>query len=312
VWYVATVFSALLVLPVFFFGAGDNLWRWAVGFGAVPALIVLILRFMYADESPMWAAHNLGVKEAAKILQKSYGVNFDVQSHGHAEVVTPVAVLTIFKSAYRARTALVSIVSGFQSMEYYAVGFYLPVIIALIFGKGVVAIVTGTVILNLFGIVGGGTQPFLTGTLGVCRLAVVGCIVAAAGLISVGLLHGQIPALISALLIGVFILGHSFGPGSQGKTMATLSYPTEFRGTGTGWAEAMSRVGTILGFYFFPLVLAVAGLAHTLLYLSAIPIIMLISLLLIRWEPSAKDVEGDSELPVSKESLRAPTVPPTA
>jgi putative MFS transporter len=293
VWYIATVFSALLVLPVFFLGAGDNLWRWVVGFGAVPALIILILRFIYADESPMWAAHNLGVHEAARILQKSYPVEFDVQSDGAPESVKRVAVLRIFNRAYRPRTALVSIISGFQAMEYYAVGFYLPVIVALIFGQGVVAIVTGTVILNLFGIVGGGSQPFFTGTLGIRKLAVIGCIVAAAGLISVGLLHGQVSAYISALLIGVFILGHSFGPGSQGKTMAALSYPTEFRGTGTGWAEAMSRVGTILGFYIFPLVLAIAGLSHTLLYLSAIPLVMLLSLLLIHWEPTTADVEGD-------------------
>lgn len=48
---------------------------------------------------------------------------------------------------------------------------------------------------------------------------------------------------LSALLIGILIFGHSFGPGSQGKTMAALPYPTEFRGTGMGWTEAMPRLG---------------------------------------------------------------------
>jgi hypothetical protein len=55
-WYAATITSAALVLPLVFLGMDQYMWRWAVGFGAVPALIILALRFFFADESPMWAA----------------------------------------------------------------------------------------------------------------------------------------------------------------------------------------------------------------------------------------------------------------
>ena len=48
------------------------MWHWVVGFGAVPALIILALRFLFADEAPMWAAHNLGMAEAVKILRKNF------------------------------------------------------------------------------------------------------------------------------------------------------------------------------------------------------------------------------------------------
>lgn len=81
--------------------------------------------------------------------------------------------------------------------------------------------------------------------------------------------------------------------------MAALSYPTNIRATGTGWAETMSRVGTILGFYVFPLVLSVVGLSYTLLLLAAVPLTGLLALLLIRWEPIGQDTEevpGDSTL----------------
>jgi hypothetical protein len=53
----------------------------------------------------------------------------------------------------------------------------------------------------------------------------------------------------------------------------------------------MVRVGSILGFYMFPLVLATAGLSRTLLYLTAVPLVGLIALLLIRWEPIGQDIE---------------------
>jgi hypothetical protein len=74
-------------------------------------------------------------------------------------------------------------------------------------------------------------------------------------------------------------------------TMATLSYPTQFRGVGSGWGQTMVRVGSILGFYVFPLVLAAVGLAKTLLFLTIVPVVGLIGLLLIRWEPIGQDVE---------------------
>jgi MFS transporter, putative metabolite transport protein len=107
----------------------------------------------------------------------------------------------------------------------------------------------------------------------------------------VGLTNESIPTLLAALLIGIFIFGHSFGPGSQGMTMATLSYPTQFRGVGSGWGQTMVRVGSILGFYVFPLVLAAVGLTRTLLFLTIVPVIGLVALLLIRWEPIGQDVE---------------------
>lgn len=291
-WYCATVAGGIFVLLVFFAGVGDNLWRWAVGFGAVPALVVLGLRFRFADESPMWAAHHLGLNDASKILEKNFPVKTVVSPAADEVGGSRIRYGAIFQTGFLSRTILASIISGLQSMEYYAVGFYLPVIVGLILGRGLLFAIIGTIVINLFGILGGGTQPFLTHRLGVWKLAVIGCAVAAASLIVAGPTTGLIPPIVGGLLLGIFILAHSFGPGSQGKTMAAMSYPTEFRGVGTGWAEAMSRVGSILGFYVFPLVLAVAGLSHTLLYLAAIPLIMLVSLLVIRWEPVGQDVES--------------------
>ena len=79
-WYIAAASTGLFALPLYFIGVGDDLWRWAVGLGAVPALIILILRLIYIDESPMWAAHRQGLREAANILEKNYDVRVTVAS----------------------------------------------------------------------------------------------------------------------------------------------------------------------------------------------------------------------------------------
>ena len=80
-------------------------------------------------------------------------------------------------------------------------------------------------------------------------------------------------------------------------TMATLSYPTSIRGSGTGWAQGILRVGSLLGFYFFPLVLAAVGLGKTLLILSIVPLIMLVSVLIIEWDPVGKDIDAEDFSP---------------
>ena len=230
-WYVAAACTGLIALPIFFLiGESENLWRWAVGFGAVPALIILILRLIYIDESPMWAAHNQGLREAAKILENNYDVRVNIAPLEEATVRSRATLGSIFQKGLRARTALSSIIASTQSMEYFAVGFYLPSITALIFGKGALYGILGAIVFNIFGIVGGLTQSSLTQRLGIWRLAFIGYCIAAASLFVVGLTGDIISAYLGSLLIGVFIFGHSFGPGSQGMTMASLSYRTLFRG----------------------------------------------------------------------------------
>lgn len=292
VWYVAVVCTGLAVLPVYLLGGGDDLWRWAVGLGAVPAAIVLVLRLIFTEESPMWAAHQLGLAEAAKILEKSYRVRIHLEPTGTPQPrQRKVPIGAIFRQPFRARTVLASMISGTQSIQYYAVGFYIPTITALLLGSGPTYAILGTIVINLFGVLGGSVQPFVTNRFGLWRLAFIGYLIVATCMITLGLVGRTGWTYLPAFLVGLLIFGHSFGPGAQGKTMATLSYPTEFRGVGTGWAEGMSRVGTIIGFYAFPLILAAVGLPKTMLLLTVVPVTGLITLLAIRWDPAGKDVE---------------------
>src|SRR5579883_2826389 len=137
-WFAATLIGFLVILPFYLAGGGPNLWRWAVGFGAVPALVVLILRYLYMDESPMWAAHQ-SLEEAARVLRRTY--RLDVVVAPDAERPQPLSrsyslrnYLTIFSPRYRPRTILVGAMSALQSLEYYAAAFYLPVISTVLFG----------------------------------------------------------------------------------------------------------------------------------------------------------------------------------
>lgn len=297
-WYIAATCVFLAILPLYLAGVGPALWRWAVGLGAVPALAVLILRYIYMDESPMWAAHQGDLREVARIIGKSYGIRVTVAPEARAgrplaEVYSWKNYAKIFSPPYRLRTLLASIIAPTQSMEYFAVGFYLPVISLAIFGKEFINAILGAAFFNLFGILGGTWQAFLTDRVGVRRLAIIGYSLVILSLISIGVGFGHIPTPLAAALIALFIFSHSFGPGSQGMTMAALSFPTSIRGAGTGWTQAVLRAGSILGFYFFPLLRQSLTLGTTLLFLTIVPLIGLLACLLIRWEPIGKDVDAE-------------------
>lgn len=299
-WYVAASASFLIILPFYFLGAGPHLWRWAVGFGAVPAIAVLGLRKLFMEESPLWAANHLGLKETARILEATYGVKVKLDCKPEdleapeEENKPRLSYGVLFTAQYRMRTIMTTIIAATQSMEYFAVGFYLPVIAALIFGKEFLWAIVGSIVFNCFGMVGGTWQAYAVEKFGSRKLAITGYIIAFSCLLTIGLYKEQLPLYVQALLIGMFIFGHSFGPGAQGMSMATLSYPASIRGLGSGWGQTMVRVGSITGFYFFPIVLAALGLQYTLLVLSAVPAIGLITALTIKWEPVGKDIDSES------------------
>lgn len=296
-WYIAVVSATAIALPIFLVGGSENLWRWMVGLGAVPALVVLLLRLRFTEESPMWAAQNLGVAEAARILENSYRITVDVQPVHEPERVRESAwsrLKELFTDRYRTRTALASIISGTQAAQYFAVGFYIPTIAAVLFGDNLTDTILATLVVNVFGIIGGVLQSLVTVRLGMRLLAGIGYVLIIICTLGLAIGSGSISVWIATGLVALFVFGQSFGPGPQGKTMAALSYPTRLRGTGTGWAESMSRVGSILGFYIFPLLLASLGLAGTMGWLTLIPAVGLIAVILIKWNPLSAEVEDES------------------
>jgi MFS family permease len=301
-WYVAASCTGLVVLPFYLAGVGADLWRVAVGFGAVPALIILLMRFAFMNESALWAAHNVGLAEAGRILEKTYGLRVSVappSASARAPAPSRINVLEIFSAPYRFRTLLISVICATQSMEYFAVGFNLPSISTRLFGTNFIYAILGAILFNLFGIAGGGLGVVVTNRLGTRRLAIVGYALVIAALVLLYLGGPHLSLTVTALLIGLFIFGHSFGPGAQGMTMAALSYPTRIRGIGTGWGQSMVRIGSVLGFYFFPVLVAAIGFRSMMLALALVPLLGLIAAVSVAWEPVGHDPDIADELSLS-------------
>lgn len=303
-WYLATGASFLVLLPLYFIfpeNSHDDLWRWAVGFGAVPALVVMLVRHKYMDESPAWAASQGDLHRAAKILERSYGLEVDVEeSHQPArqnrrrsgDVLREFALL--FNARYRSRTILAATVSFCQSIQYYAVGFALPVIIAGFLQQDRLTAILGSLLFNLvFGVLGGLFGVRLANRLGSWKLSASGFAVCFFALVGLGLIGSPQDSgmlILSGLLIGIFVFFHSYGPGAQGMTMATLSYPTSLRGVGGGFGQAILRIGSMTSLLWFPTLSQSAG-TDVYFIVAAAPVLGLLVLAAIRWEPIGANVD---------------------
>jgi MFS family permease len=237
-WYAAISSSFLVLVPLYFLipvtSDASMLWRWAVGFGALPALVVMLVRRRYMDESASWAANQGDLPRAAGILRRSYGIDAIAEPAAAGPGPAPRRPGTggfgrLFSGRYIRRTVVSCIVSFCQSMQYYAVGFALPVIIAGLLKQGTLTTIVGSLLFNVaFGVTGGYAGARLADRWGSWRLSTVGFAACLVALVALGLLghpSGTGLLLVIGLMIGVFVFFHAGGPGAQGMTMASLSYP---------------------------------------------------------------------------------------
>jgi hypothetical protein len=103
-------------------------------------------------------------------------------------------------------------------------------------------------------------------------------------------------------MVGLFMIGHTIGPGPQGMAYGALSFPTAIRGSAVGWTQGMLRLGSFVGFLFFPMVKSAFGFTATFAAMAAIPFVIGITTLLIRWEPIGVDIEAE---PIDRQTLAA-------
>ncbi|HWU30895.1 MAG TPA: MFS transporter [Microbacterium sp.] len=305
-WYIATGFGYLLVLAVFLLlpvAQHGILWRVVVGFGAVPAIIVLLVRRKYMAESPQWLADQGDLRGAVDVMRSHHGL--DVELAPDADTARTTKARTghwrqygeLFAARYRLRTIAALCVSVFSTFGYNAVAYGTPLIIAMLFQQGPLVTILSALVINLgFGAAGGLLGVGLINRVGARRMTIIGFAIQAASLLIlafVGIPTGAL-VIISIAMLAAFVFAQAGGPGANLMSYATLSYPTRLRGVGVGFNEAVKRVFSIVSLVFFP-VLAAALSTGVFWIVALAPLAGLISLLVIRWDPTGKDVDAEDQ-----------------
>ena len=303
IWYTAVSSNLILAIGFYNLDVGDAIWRWALGSAGVVALLLLVMQAWKLVESPTWYARKERLERAADSMTKIYGEPFVAAPVEDRLPVINLAnkglanVALIFRGTYLPRTILAATVQMGQSIQYFAVGWYLPIIAIAIFGEGDFVLATvGTLIFNVFGIIGGFSSPFIAGKLGLRKASAIGFSLVFIMLLVLGFFFDSMPLWLAFIIPSLFIFFHSGGPGANGKSLSTLSFRSELRAGANGIIGAIGSLGAALGLMVFPILKADLGLGPTFLILSTVPLIAAIVCWVIKWEPTRTEVSPDEEL----------------
>jgi MFS family permease len=304
-WYAAISVSYLLVLALYAVLPASHsgwLWRLTLGFGALPALVIIAIRSRYISESPVWAANQGDLQGAAHILKRSYGLDVDVDANALASGQAKSRKGSwrnygkLLQGVYLRRTVLATVIGIASAFAYNAVAFGLPVIISSFLAQSMLTTIVASLVLNLcFAFVGGLISVRIVPRFGAWNLTVIGYVlqfIALIGLALVGRPAGGAQVGLSIAFLATFLLGQGVGPGSHSMTFASLSYPTSMRGVGVGFNQTLMRASSTVSLFLFP-VLAAALATKVFWVIAFAPLAGLIALFAVRWEPSGYDVDAE-------------------
>lgn len=319
-WYTAVCTNLLLALMFFSWNVGDSIWRYSVAATAVFGVTILVLQAIFLVESPTWLARKERLEDAARAMSRIYGQPFVAAPFAERlPVLNPARrglanVALIFRGIYLRRTVLAATVQIGQSIQYFAVGWYLPLISAALFGKDFVYATVGALVFNVFGIVGGFLSPTIGRKLGLRRASAFGFAAVFVMLLVLGLFREQMPIWLAVAVPSLFILFHSGGPGANGKSLSSLSFRSELRAGANGVIGALGAIGAAVGLLVFPLFREAYGLDRTFLILSVAPLVASIVCFMIQWDPTRSGTNPDDEpdAPQFKDDPRVSRMPAAA
>ncbi|MFC9790401.1 MFS transporter [Rhodococcus sp. NPDC127528] len=254
---------------------GDDSWRWLLVSGAIPALIVLVVR-IGTPESPGWLISKGRVDEARAIVRRCFGVELDTTTVVQEEEST--AYRELFSPANRTRTWFAVLFYSALVLPYFAIYTFVPTILS---GLKVEDTDLQSLILNIFLLVGGIAGIWFVAKMPRRSFTIVSFGVLAVSLVALGALSEMsATAMMIPFVIYTFVMSAA---SNITQVYPAELFPTSLRASGVGLANGLSRVASAAGTFILPLSLTSWGISTTMYWLAGVLLLgMLIS---IRWAP---------------------------
>ncbi len=276
----------------------DLAWRLMLGFGAIPAALVIILR-RRMPESPRYTAQVRGNdKEAAQGLKSFAG----------AEIVQPeekerTQRLTLGQMLSQKRywRLLLGTAGGWALFDYayYGNSISLPLVIKSVapHATDITSIAWSLIIFAIAAVPGYIVALLTIDKIGHRRLQWIGFLFMGLAFGIIGLVPGLTKDILPFLVIfGFSYFFAEFGPNTTTFVLAAEVYPTSVRATGHGMSAGVAKVGAFIGVFVFPLMVSALGLSGTLTVTFIFSMVGLLLTLLLP-EPAGKTLEEISAAP---------------
>ncbi|MBV8472229.1 MAG: MFS transporter, partial [Hyphomicrobiales bacterium] len=261
----------------------ELVWRVTLGLGALPALIIFIMRHDL-PETAVWLVRQGRFREAKQVASKMYGDNLDMLPD--EDVVVPRPRPTAFladtrKDPFRWRATIFGWIACFaQGSEFATFGFYLPVLFVTVGVSSILGVDLVTMGLYVIAAISGWVGPLLTPKLGHRGISIAGFgIVFVSLLVAAAALYtGHIQLL--PIAAASMLWGH-YWDASNCMTIPTVVAKPEYRGTASGFAYIFVKLPSFLAIFLFPTVFAAVGQATATLLVAIFPLIGLLGAIFI-------------------------------
>jgi MFS family permease len=275
----------LAVIAIFIIADLDHelIWRVTLGLGALPALVILLMRHNL-PETAVWLIRHGRFREAKRVSVQMYGDRLDMLPDEDLVVPKPrpsAFLADIRQDPIRWRATLYGWIACFaQGSEFSTFAFYLPVLFVMV---GVSSILgTDLVTMALFCIAGvaGWVGPMITPKIGQRGIGIAGfAIVLVSLLVAAGALYtGQ--TMILPFAAAAMLWGH-YWDASNCMTIPTVVAKPEYRGTASGFAYMFVKLPSFLAIFLFPSLFAAIGQANATLFVAIFPLIGLLAAIFI-------------------------------
>ncbi|MFZ9034845.1 MAG: MFS transporter [Francisellaceae bacterium] len=258
---IGAISGAILGLIILVTYPETSSWRWMLGAGVIPAVIVLFLR-MSLPESPKWLAEKAAAATRPSIAQSATKENIEKTSF-----------LSLFNKKYARRTVLTSTSWFLMDVSLYGVGFFTPLILAGFGSQNSdfiaqdIFATSSAIALDMFLIIGFIMALILVDRIGRIRLQKIGFLGMSAGLLLLAISTVYAGTIATILLFAGFILFNimvNCGPNPTTYMLPAEVFPTKIRATGHGFASCCGKTGAAVGIFILPVLKASWGLGPTM------------------------------------------------
>jgi MFS family permease len=181
------------------------------------------------------------------------------------------SLFDIFDSSLIAGTLLIVTAFFMNMLSFYFVMSWTPKVIVDM-GLSTQVGISASVLINLFGVVGGILCGYLAGRFGLARVTGFYMLMTFVGMVVFSLMPADVTFLmLASAFLGFFLLGTMVGL----YAIVAVVFPTHVRATGTGVAIGIGRLGAIVGPYLGGILIA-AGWQRPL-YWAALGVPVLIA-----------------------------------
>ncbi len=275
-YWIGNLASAVVALPLLL--TGNDWWRFLFLTGALISIPIIGYRMKMA-ESPRWL-----------ILKGK--MNVEDQRLRDAQTKNARKYTDLFRGNLLKQTIFVTSVWFLFDVAAYGLGLYYPYTLKEFAFSSNYATLYGLILISIAAILAGYVVAiFLIDSLGRKKLLLLGL-----GLMALLLFIGGIIHITGILLVPYYMI---FVAVEQWAGLVTLFYPTELfptsvRASAQGLATSISRIGSVIGTFFFPTMIIIIGFSSSLLLFAFLSFLAFVITLFFAKETKMKTLEETS------------------